>query len=692
MRFILLCLVGSAFAADQAMNPIRRIVNILQKMQEEMRHEGERDEELHEKFMCFCKKGAGKINKEINDQIAEAKAQAAAAKEAAAKLEQLKNDLKQAKSDRADAQGAIKEAEAMRNKEAEEFASKSGDQKQNLDALGRAITAIEKGMGKMFLQTRANSEQLKRVVMSSMSVDQQEKETVLSFLASPYGDYQAASGEIVGILKAMNDEMSKDYKQMLEDEKNAKANFDQLVAAKNKEIEAATKSIEEKSVRQGEVAVAATEGKNNAANAEAEAEENKKFLADLEKNCGTAEKDFAERQKTRNEEILAVAEAIKILNDDDALDIFKKTLPSPETPAPSLIQIEAPRHIQAYAILKATAQMVPDSSKLELLAYSLKTGKVDFSKITKMIDEMIVHLGNEQKADEDHKNYCNDEADKNADTKRTLERDIKDKTAEIDSLDNQMETLKAEMKALEENSADTEKAMEEATVQRKAENAEFTKEQTELGAAKMILGKAKNRLLKFYNPALYKPPPQRELTEEERIAQNMGEVIPEGPPEMIPGTNIPKNLIQEQKVDIGEAPKQGSYKKKSGKSQGVIGLMDMLDKDLDTQIQEGKHEEKIAQRDYEELMAQAKATLESNRKSLTTKQGEHATARDDHQKATEMRNEFNDQLMSTNELIAALHGECDFLLKNFDFRKEARTKEIEGLKNAKAVLAGANYE
>merc|ERR1719316_2285500 len=47
--------------------------------------------------------------------------------------------------------------------------------------------------------------------------------------------------------------------------------------------------------------------------------------------------------------------------------------------------------------------------------------------------------------------------------------------------------------------------------------------------------------------------------------------------------------------------------------------------------------------------------------------------------------------MALKEYVANLHKECDFLLQNFDARKTARTNEIEAIKKAKAVLAGADY-
>merc|ERR1740127_177609 len=104
--------------------------------------------------------------------------------------------------------------------------------------------------------------------------------------------------------------------------------YEELMAAKTKEVNALTKAIEEKMQRSGELAVAIVEMKNDLGDTAEALVEDKKFLADLEKNCKTKEEEWAVIVKTRNEELLALADTIKILNDDDALELFKKTLPS----------------------------------------------------------------------------------------------------------------------------------------------------------------------------------------------------------------------------------------------------------------------------------------------------------------------------------------------------------------------------
>merc|ERR1719379_1355805 len=62
---------------------------------------------------------------------------------------------------------------------------------------------------------------------------------------------------------------------------------------------------------------------------------------------------------------------------------------------------------------------------------------------------------------------------------------------------------------------------------------------TSNSAAKELILFAKNRMQKFYNPKLYKPPPKRELSEEERITLNMGGTLaPTEAPGGIAGTGI----------------------------------------------------------------------------------------------------------------------------------------------------------
>merc|ERR1719410_106655 len=190
--------------------------------------------------------------------------------------------------------------------------------------MNKAVTAIEKGMGG-FLQTAAAST-LRVFAMNDNKIADADRQDLLAFLSAG-SDYAPASGEIVGILKQMGDEMSADLKEAIDAEAAAVKSYDELMAAKKKEVNALTKMIEEKLERSGTLAVEIQEMKNDLGDTAEGLEEDKKFLADLDKNCAEKTKLFEENVKYRTQELAALADTIKVLNDDDALELFKKTLP-----------------------------------------------------------------------------------------------------------------------------------------------------------------------------------------------------------------------------------------------------------------------------------------------------------------------------------------------------------------------------
>jgi len=129
-----------------------------------------------------------------------------------------------------------------------------------------------------FLQTNAAS--VVRQLSVNMDMSSVDREMLASFLSAKSG-YAPASGEIVGILKTMDDEMKADLKDTTESEAAAIASFDGLVAAKTKEINALTKAIETKTARVGELAVKTAQAGNDLEDTKEDLEESKKFLADL---------------------------------------------------------------------------------------------------------------------------------------------------------------------------------------------------------------------------------------------------------------------------------------------------------------------------------------------------------------------------------------------------------------------------
>merc|ERR1719152_312176 len=168
-----------------------------------------------------------------------------------------------------------------------------------------AIAALEKGMGASFVQAnKVGASRLQRVVQSSATVDDFERSQILDLLQgkqNPFGDYSAKSGEIVGILKAMKDEMDKDLGGAVGAEEEAVKAFEGMAAAKTAEISAAGEAIESKSVRSGELAVEITTTADEIEDTTAEMSDTQSFIANLASQCETKKKEWAERQKIRSE-------------------------------------------------------------------------------------------------------------------------------------------------------------------------------------------------------------------------------------------------------------------------------------------------------------------------------------------------------------------------------------------------------
>merc|ERR1719389_866163 len=337
-----------------------------------------------------------------------------------------------------------------------------------------------------------------------------DRELLASFLSQgSSSQYVPQSGEVIGILKQMKDEMEADLKEAKATEEKAIADYKALVAAKKK-------AIEEKMTRVGELGVEVATMVNDLEDTKEGLEEDKKFLADMDRICEEKKKEWAEYQKMMAMELLALADTIKILNDDDALELFKKTLPS----AASLLQVRTStkelRRRALVALSGARAPGVGRDTRLDLLEMALRGRKMGFEKIIKMIDDLVALLAKEQLDDDDKKAWCLAELDTADDKKKDLERSISDLEKAIADEEESIATLKSEIEALEDAIKALDKQVAEATEQRKAEHAEFEENLAANSAAVDLLNFAKNRLNKFYNPKLYKPPPKRELTEEER--------------------------------------------------------------------------------------------------------------------------------------------------------------------------------
>merc|ERR1719277_1851530 len=127
------------------------------------------------------------------------------------------------------------------------------------------------------------------------------------------------------------------------------------------------------------------------------------------------------------------------------------------------------------------------------------------------------------------------------------------------------------------------------------------------------------------------------------------------------------------------------------KSEASTGVMQMIEKiiheakDLEKETIAGEQEAIAA---YEALVAETNGNVAALQKEVVNKKKSKAGA------AKDIRSEEQDLAATKSEIQGLikyqgdLHGDCDYVLKNFGLRQEARQEEIDALKQAKTILSG----
>jgi len=660
-------------------NPIRKVVTMLQNLKAKVEGEGAKERELHDKYMCYCKNGAASLEKSVADAGPKVTELESSISEAEARKAQMDQEIANHKADQVGAKEAMTEATALREKGKATFDQALADAEAELGPINEALVALAHGLGGSFIQS-SGAQVLKKVVQAKNDMNDGDRSELISFLADN-SEYAPADGEIIGILNGMKDQVNEDIAALNTTETTDIANYEGLMAAKEKELEPIQAMVEDKLLRASKIPVEITEMKNDLGDTGEQIVEDKKFLADLSKNCATKQKFFEENVRMRGQEIEALADTIKVLNDDDALELFKKTnLPG----ASSFLQIsESTSQMRARA-LSVLSGIKHRNVGVDFIVLSLQGKKKGSDKVIKLITDLTAALKKEGQDDADKKVYCAKQFDESDDKKKVLETEVNDHESTISDLSTVPNQLTSEIDALGDGIRELDKSVAEATEQRKEEADAYAPLMANDATAKDLILFAKNRLNKFYNPKLYKPPAQN-LSDEDRAVMAAGGTLAPAAGGGIAGTGIGLNQLPPPPQAVE------AYSKKSEESGGVIALMDLLVKELDKEMIEAEMTEKNAQEDYQNFMSDAAEKRQKDAQAMSDKEGVLADTKARLLEAKDAKAASTRNLMAVEQFISSLHSECDWLIKYFDMRKEARNGEIEAMTKAKAILSGADY-
>merc|ERR1719310_119602 len=364
----------------------------------------------------------------------------------------------------------------------------------SLASLKSAIGVMEKTSAQPAALSQESLAQVQAIIEKHRSV------RGMSFLQGPVsamlqtnakGKTHAPSSQIFGILKGMKESFEQNLESAKSEEELAITQFAELKKAKTAEVTAAKDMIETKTVELAKAKEINAHGKEDLADTREQLSVDNEFLSNLNLKCDSAEKDYNDRVKVRNEELTAVSETIAILNDDDAKDQFNKA------GIGVFVQVAS-----KSSKVEQAAQMLSKAGKQlhkpALIALSMGMKLHGFEEVIAKMDEMKAALKAEQAEEVKQKDYCVaefNENEKNVAEKSTLKTDLETRIADDTT---EIETLTEDISVLMEEIAETKKEMLKASQLREGANKEFQVTITDQRATQAILKKALDRLKAFY--------------------------------------------------------------------------------------------------------------------------------------------------------------------------------------------------
>jgi len=658
--FVLLAL----FAVAEGVTPIQKVTQMLNDMLAKGKSEKEAEATSFAEYKTFCKETAWDKSTSI--------------KTSNAAIEQLSADIDKATSDVAEAVKAISVLDAdlaawkkditVQTRERKEakgvFDMVHQDYTESIDAVQRALATLKAGPGRSsFIQLES--------LINLNRIPAQAKNKILAFLQdaptnallqdaemidqpqAKMMNYESSSGGIIQMVEELGDKFEDERGQVEEKEANEKHAYDMMMQDLNSQVAHATEERDSKVAFKAkrEEDKAAAEG--DLADTKAVLADDTKFLSDLTAECEQKMIDFEARQKTRQEELDAISEAIGIMTSDSVAGSGEKHLPQLIQTKTALAQF---RSTSQSAVQQAVATYLKDQAKrTNSKILSLLAGKVaadPFKKITKMIKDMITKLTEEAQEEAEHKGFCDAELGSNKATRDTKTEESDVLKATIEELTAHIGQLSSQISDLSKAIADLDEAVATATNQRMAEKEKNTVTIADAKAGKEAVARAMTVLKTYYDKA---------------------------------ATNTA--LIQ-NKAKVPGAPATFDKAYTGMEGGGVMGMLEVCESDFARLESETTAAEAENTKSYEEFMADSSASKEAKTAEMKDKEAEKTSKESANAQAKKDLKGVTEELTAALAYYEKLKPSCVDAGESYAERVARREEEIESLKEALKILVG----
>jgi len=655
--------VQSTLTFDEAAaenRPVAKVVTLLKDMLKQLEKEGEEDEEIYEALSCWCETNDKHKTKAISDAERHIKSLTLKIEENTAISARLNTEIANLNKEVEHNQKALATATQIREKQLADFNAEEADALESIKALGEAVAILSKHSGASLLEmphlevaSLLQHEFKRHAEIYKGTLTPSQRRAVDAFVqnkvmpGSSGQSYAPQSGAIFGILNQMKETFETNLADSQKEERANQMAYEDLKKAKEREISAGQSQIDTKTQELATTDEKLAQAKEDIEDTRSTLSADEEFLMMLKEKCSVTDEEWEERQRTRQMEMGACSKALAVLSSDDAKDLFKNTF--------SFLQRSAVSHPverKTAAEVLLAASKAAHSPRLATLASQVKLDA--FTKVKKAIDDMITQLQKENADEIKHKDFCTDELNENQLQTEKKERKKMDVTAKIEDLEMTIKTLTDQISQLKSDIAELQVQMKRAGEDREKANKDFQQTVADQRASQTLLNKALEILQGFYEKAA---------------------------------------LLQKKQEPAGPPPPPGFKEyKKNPQSSGVVAMITQIIEDAKAMEAEAIKAEGSSQVAYEAFVNETNASIEAKSKDIINKAESKAKAEDYLAQAKAEKEAVVTALEELSNYNAELHTSCDFILKNFDIRQTARGEEVEALKQAKAILSGADLK
>jgi len=552
-------------------------------------------------------------------------------------------------------QGDERAATKVREIEKADYQAMHKDYSESVDALTRAVAILKKqahDKKQASLAQLTSVSSLKLIPTEAkqainLFLQQEPDDEGLAISAPEANAYEFQSSKIVDMLEKLQDKFVEEKTTLEKEEMNSKHAYDMLMQDLGAQIAQGTQD-------RGEKAEAKAAALQHKADATGDLEDtsstmaaDKKYLSDLSATCNQKGSDFEGRQELRAQEIEAIEKAIEIISSGAVSGNADKHLAG-------LIQKSAFAQLRSGSAsptqVRAAQYLQDEATRLNsrvLSALAVRAESDPFSKVKKMIKDLIVRLMEEANEEAEHKGWCDTELSTNEQTRKEKTNAVEMLHAEIDELEASITKLTEDLTELSKAVSELDTAMAESTKLRQEEKAKNTETINDSQEAQTAVAQALTVLKEFYAKAA-------------------------------------ESTALLQQPEVFDKP----YKGMQGESGGVVGMLEVIESDFARLEADTKASEASASKEYDTFMTDS--AVDKTKKATDI---EHKTAKkqDEEQALTQKRADLEGTQKELDAALAyfdKLKPSCVDSGVSFEDRVARRKEEIESLQEALKILNG----